>query len=83
MRKQNFDLVVTDHASPGMTGSNFVATLRSAGFELRGLLRVFAGKELVLGADLRGRIASFTPGHNSTDQGSDLIYAELVKAQHC
>ena len=34
MRKQNFDLVVTDHAMPGMAGGNFVATLRSAGFEL-------------------------------------------------
>ena len=34
IREQNFDLVVTDHAMPGMTGGNFVATLRSAGFEL-------------------------------------------------
>jgi PAS domain S-box-containing protein len=34
MRKQNFDLLVTDHAMPGMTGGNFVATLRSSGFEL-------------------------------------------------
>ena len=34
MREENFDLIVTDHAMPGMSGGNFVATLRSAGFEL-------------------------------------------------
>ncbi len=34
VREQMFDLVITDHAMPGMTGSNFVATLRSAGFEV-------------------------------------------------
>jgi PAS domain S-box-containing protein len=34
VREQKFDLVITDHAMPGMTGSNFVATLRSAGFDI-------------------------------------------------
>jgi len=34
VREQKFDLVITDHAMPGMSGSNFVATLRSAGFDL-------------------------------------------------
>ena len=30
----DFDLVITDHAMPGVSGGNFVATLRSAGFDL-------------------------------------------------
>jgi signal transduction histidine kinase len=34
VREQRFDLVITDHAMPGMTGGNFVATLRSAGFDI-------------------------------------------------
>jgi signal transduction histidine kinase len=34
VREQKFDLVITDHAMPGMTGGNFVATLRSAGFQI-------------------------------------------------
>jgi CheY-like chemotaxis protein len=34
VREQKFDLVITDHAMPGMTGGNFVATLRSAGFDI-------------------------------------------------
>jgi PAS domain S-box-containing protein len=34
VREQPFDLVITDHAMPGMTGGNFVATLRSAGFDI-------------------------------------------------
>ena len=34
VREQHFDLVITDHAMPGMTGGNFVATLRSASFEI-------------------------------------------------
>jgi CheY-like chemotaxis protein len=34
VREQAFDLVITDHAMPGMTGGNFVATLRSAGFDI-------------------------------------------------
>ncbi len=34
VREQEFDLVITDHAMPGMTGGNFVATLRSAGFDV-------------------------------------------------
>jgi signal transduction histidine kinase len=34
VREQEFDLVITDHAMPGMTGGNFVATLRSAGFQI-------------------------------------------------
>jgi signal transduction histidine kinase len=34
VREQKFDLVITDHAMPRMTGGNFVATLRSAGFQI-------------------------------------------------
>jgi PAS domain S-box-containing protein len=34
VREQHFDLVITDHAMPGMTGGNFVATLRSANFDI-------------------------------------------------
>jgi PAS domain S-box-containing protein len=34
IREQKFDLVITDHAMPGMTGGSFVATLRSAGFDI-------------------------------------------------
>jgi signal transduction histidine kinase len=34
VREQKFDLVITDHAMPGMTGGDFVATLRSAGFQI-------------------------------------------------
>jgi signal transduction histidine kinase len=34
VREQKFDLVITDHAMPGMTGGNFVATLRSGGFQI-------------------------------------------------
>jgi CheY-like chemotaxis protein len=34
VRERDFDLVITDHAMPGMTGGNFVASLRSAGFDI-------------------------------------------------
>jgi PAS domain S-box-containing protein len=34
IRERKFDLVITDHAMPGMTGGSFVATLRSAGFDV-------------------------------------------------
>ena len=33
-REQNFDLVITDHAMPGMSGANLATTLRSAGFDI-------------------------------------------------
>jgi PAS domain S-box-containing protein len=34
VREQHFDLIITDHAMPGMSGGNFVATLRSASFDI-------------------------------------------------
>jgi DNA-binding response OmpR family regulator len=34
VQEEKYDLVITDQAMPGMTAGNFVATLRSAGFDL-------------------------------------------------
>jgi signal transduction histidine kinase/ActR/RegA family two-component response regulator len=46
VREQKFDLVITDHAMPGMSGGNFVATLRSAGFDLPILMLTGFGEQM-------------------------------------
>ena len=50
VQQEKFELVITDHAMPGMTGGNFVATLRSAGFDLPILMLTGFG-ELMITSD--------------------------------
>jgi PAS domain S-box-containing protein len=46
VREENFDLMITDHAMPGMTGGNLIATLRSAGFDVPILMLTGFGAQM-------------------------------------